>query len=139
MLILDRKRQQRAAVRKVDVGDNSLGGEGWSMMGEEGGGCCEDSDDVHLLSFGTKNLLVELWANAATENTILVRLSQSTTTSCISLGSQTLKLKIPAGKWNHLAVTCRQKSLHNQQVDSFLLNISPDPDDIYQDPFFFVE
>ena len=86
---------------------------GWSNIQEAD---FETDGDMHLFSFGTKNLLVELWADATTESTILVRLSQSTATSVVCLSSHTLNLKIPTGKWNHLAVTCRQRSFSNQQV-----------------------
>ena len=85
----------------------------------EGAGDADADTEMHLFSFGTKNFLVELWADTSMENTILVRLTQSTATSCLCLSSHTLNLKIPTGKWNHLAVTCRQRSLSNQQVCLF--------------------
>ena len=72
--------------------------------------------DVHLFSFGSKNCLLEFWANSSAENPILVRLTQSTHSTSFCLGLQHLDLKIPAAKWNHLAVNCRQKLLGNQII-----------------------
>ena len=111
----DRENRQRIPVWNVDIQDYTLGGMGWSYV-PEGVGDFEADGEMHLFSFGTKNFLVELWADPSMENTILVRLSQSTATTCVCLSSYSLNLKIPAGKWNHLAVTCRQRSLSNQQV-----------------------
>jgi hypothetical protein len=62
---------------------------------------------------GTRSFLVEFWADPAADNTLLVRLSQSTHSQSQALATQTLDLKIPSGRWNHLAVSCRQRSSAN--------------------------
>lgn len=69
--------------------------------------------DLHLFSMGTKSFLVEFWADPAADNTLLVRLSQSTHSQSQALATQTMDLKIPPERWNHLAVSCRQRSSVN--------------------------
>ena len=69
--------------------------------------------DLHLFSMGTKNFLIEFWADPAAENTLLVRLSQSTHSQSQALATQVLDLRIPSERWNHLAVSCRQRSSVN--------------------------
>ena len=69
--------------------------------------------DLHLFSMGTKSFLVEFWADPAADNTLLVRLSQSTHSQSQALATQTFDLKIPSERWNHLAVSCRQRSSSN--------------------------
>ncbi|XP_057369283.1 lysosomal-trafficking regulator-like [Daphnia carinata] len=69
--------------------------------------------DLHLFSMGTRSFLVEFWADPGADNTLLVRLSQSTHSQSQALATQTLDLKIPSGRWNHLVVSCRQRSSAN--------------------------
>lgn len=68
-----------------------------------------DNRDLHLFSMGTRSFLVEFWADPSAENTLLIRASQSTHSSCLELASKTMSLKVPSGRWNHLAVNCGHK------------------------------
>lgn len=69
--------------------------------------------DLHLFSMGSRNFLIEFWVDPFADNILLVRLSQSTHSHSQALATQTMDLKIPPGRWNHLAVSCRQRSSVN--------------------------
>lgn len=71
-------------------------------------GPCE-SRNLHLFSVGTRSFLIEFWADASAEKTLLVRLSQSNHSDSQVLAMQTVDLKVPTGRWNHWVVNCRQK------------------------------
>jgi len=71
--------------------------------------CGAEIRDLHLFSMGTRSFLVEFWADPGAENTLLVRVSQSTHSSSLTLASQTIALKVPSGRWNHLTVNCGHK------------------------------